>query len=139
MCRCPVPALDWRASKQIPSVVVRSYVGCSVVHLSERPWSTPPECLVCLEAFSKVACRRHFVTIFNPLQASFDGLLGTHEKEGLDRKINGMPVASDALLPCVPLGTFDPQMFGRETTQLVVRTMIITSVETDLLPDVIVL
>ena len=124
--------------KQIPPIIILSHMDGGIMHLSERTKSTLTERLMCLEAFNEVTSKCHLITLFNLLQASLNGLLRVHEKEGFDSKINHMPMTSNPLLSRILFNTFGPQMFGEKTTQFVVGTVVVTSVESDLLPDVII-
>ena len=109
------------------------------MHLSQWAKSAPTKRLMCREAFHKVTAKCRLISMFNLLQGCFDRLLGVHEQERLYCKIDDVPMASNAVLPRIPTDVLVLQLFIQKTTQFVVGTVVVAGVETNLLPNVIII
>jgi hypothetical protein len=94
---------------------------------------------LCLEPVNKVSTERGLVVLFDLLKGRLYGFLGIHEKEGLYSEVDDMAVAPDPLLLRVPNDAFSVQIFAEQAAEFVVRTMIVTGVETNLVPNIVIL
>lgn len=106
---------------------------------AKRPKSAPTKRLLRLDPLGKVTAKRNFVVALNLLQSCMYGFFGVHEEECLNGEVDDMAMASNPLLLCLPADAFPPKMLAEQTAEPVIRAMVITGIEADLIPDVVVL